>query len=85
MHFGVHKIFLVDSTTTPPFSAKLKKVSRSKENHVEWEYEGDFPKLAKKLRRNDFQILGIELVSDALPAEHLEHIHGKRVALVYGK
>lgn len=82
--FGIDTVHLVGCTTTPPFSQKLKKVSRGKENSARWRYSETFESLCKKLQRDGFKIYALEIATDAIPLSKLQIAEGDKVALVVG-
>jgi len=82
--FSVDKMFLVGCTTTPPFGKAMKSVSRGKEDSVHWEYAETFENTVVKLKKQDFQIYGLELASEAKPINDLSSRKVKKVALVVG-
>jgi tRNA G18 (ribose-2'-O)-methylase SpoU len=57
--FGVTKIYLVGYTACPP-KPQIDKVSLGAEKWMQWEHRKDLAKLVKKLRRQGFNIIGLE-------------------------
>ncbi len=80
------KVYLTGISQQPPFGKDLQKVSRSKERSLQWEYQESTDKVIKKLKKQGFQIIALEISEDALELpEYLEAIPvDKKVAIVVG-
>lgn len=83
---GVRKIYLTGTSQKPPFGKDLSKASRSKEKSVQWEYVDDTKKVLKKLKREGFYNIAVELTNDAQEASRLSYIISDKdnVCFVFG-
>jgi 23S rRNA (guanosine2251-2'-O)-methyltransferase len=79
--FGVSKIYLCGYTGTPEQS-KVLKVSLGAENSVAWEKAGPAWRTVERLRKDGFQIVGLEksVAATSLPLFHAK----QKFALVVG-
>ena len=82
--FGIDTVHLVGCTTTPPFSQKLRNVSRGKENSARWRYSETFESLCKKLHKDGYKICALEIATNAKPLSELKIAEGDKMALVVG-
>ena len=82
----VRKIYLTGISHTPPFGKDLIKVSRSKEKSIEWEYKENINDIYKRLKRDSFDVIALELHEKSLEInEYLNTIKDKRkIAIVVG-
>lgn len=62
---GVKHIYLTGISHKPPFGKELSKVSRQKHKSMQWEYKETSEKVIKKLRKDGFYIVAVELTDDA--------------------
>jgi len=69
--FGVDKIFLVGYTPHPP-KPQIDKVALGAEKWVEWEGYDDLKKLIKKLKKENFKIIGLEKTKKSVEIEKLK-------------
>ncbi len=83
---GVSKIYPTGISKTPPFGKDLKKVSRSAENKVRWEYVDSTLNLIPRLKEEGFYLIAVELVDEALLLKDLrDHIKYKeKVCFIVG-
>jgi len=81
--FGVDKIFLVGYTPHPP-KPQIDKVALGAEKWVEWEGCDDLKKLIKKLKKENFKIIGLERTKKSEKIEDLRLKINQSVALIVG-
>lgn len=79
------RIVLTGISQKPPFGKDLQKVSRHKERSINWEYYETTSEAIKKLRKQGYNIVALELSEDAqeLP-DFLESHHSKKTAILVG-
>lgn len=78
---GVSEVVLTGITPTPPHPT-IEKISRAKSNTVNWRYEKDPLVAAASLKGEGYQLVALELVSEAIPY-HL-HAYPNKTCLVVG-
>lgn len=83
---GVKKLYLTGITHKPPFGKDLRKVSRSKEKSVHWQYRDKTDSVIKKLCEDGFLTVAVEITDDAVDCSRLpKMLEGKsKVAFVVG-
>lgn len=83
---GVRKIFLTSISHKPPFGKDLVKVSRHKENSIPWEYMDTTVEVIKKLKKDGFFIVALEITDTSAPISELPAlVAGKeKVAIIAG-
>ncbi len=79
---GVKKIYLTGCTPMPPFGKTLKKVSRSKEDKIPWEYSERFSDIYTKLIRQDYKIIALEITDEARDIYQMRP--SDKIALILG-
>jgi len=79
--FAVKKLFLTGISRTPPFGKELRKVSRSKEARVSWEYYENTGSVITKLKKQNFKTIGLEIADEAKNIDKLR-INGKILLIV---
>jgi 23S rRNA (guanosine2251-2'-O)-methyltransferase len=65
----VRKVYLTGISQKPPFGKDLQKVSRTKEEHVQWEYIEKSHNLLNKLKKDGFKVLALELTDSSIPVD----------------
>ncbi|MCA9380964.1 tRNA methyltransferase [Candidatus Dojkabacteria bacterium] len=83
---GVSKMYLTGISKTPPFGKDLSKTSRSKEKSVQWDYNENTSKVLKKLKKDGYYLIAVELTNEAEEASRLSYIVSDKdkVAFVLG-
>lgn len=61
----VSKIVLTGISHKPPFGKELQKTSRKKEDSVQWEYEEFTGDALVKLKKQGYEIIGLELTDES--------------------
>ena len=69
---GVSKIYLTGISHSPPFGKGLKKVSRGSENKVPYESLESSASAIKKLKKEGYHIIAIELTDEHVPVGELD-------------
>jgi len=81
----VKKVYLTGISQKPPFGKDLQKVSRTKENHIPWEYTEKLHNLIIKLKKDEFNILALELTDESLPVNiYLRKKLSEKIAIIVG-
>ncbi len=76
---GVRRIILTGISKLPPFGKDLKKVSRNKENAVEWISKESASRAIPELKAKGFEIIAIELTDTSMELKDLpNHIKNKK-------
>ena len=78
----ISKIYLTGISHTPPFGKDLVKASRSKEKSVQWEYQDNSGKIINKLKRQGYQIIGLEITDEAV--DYRDFSYSDKICLVLG-
>lgn len=78
---GVQKIICCGITGTPK-NRRLWKVSLGAEQSVNWEYVEETADALELLRKDEYQIVGVELAPNSVPYTDIEY--NNKVALVFG-
>jgi tRNA G18 (ribose-2'-O)-methylase SpoU len=79
--FGVKKVFLCGYTATPD-REKIRKTALGAERAVPWEKAGAAWRTVERLRRDGYQLVGLERCCGAAPIGRFRP--GRKVALVVG-
>jgi tRNA G18 (ribose-2'-O)-methylase SpoU len=77
----VEKVYLCGITATPKHP-KVSKTSLGAENYVPWEYVEDINRLINILKKDHYQIVGLELDKKAISFWEAEY--EKKMALIVG-
>ncbi|WP_020412697.1 TrmH family RNA methyltransferase [Microbulbifer variabilis] len=80
---GVEKIYLAGKSLVPP-NSKIRKVSRSTEQQIPYQYESDALKTAQRLKTEGYQIICLEITSHSVELSHAPITGGDKVCLVLG-
>jgi len=87
---GVDKLFLVGYTAHPP-KPQIDKVSLGAETWIPWEGRKDVKRLIKKLKKDGFQIVGLEKTGASIEIQELRlktktksEIENAGIALIVG-
>ena len=78
---GLSELGLCGITPTPP-NPSIKKVGRSKDNNVNWRYDGEASSAVASLRRDGYSIVALELTDTAIPYDEFDY--PARVCIVVG-
>ncbi len=78
---GLDELVLSGITPTPP-NPTIDKVSRFKSRRVSWRYQQDPLQAISELKREDYQIVALELTDQAVPYHH--YAFSRKVCLVVG-
>lgn len=84
----VNKIYLVGITPDPENNPKVKKVALKAEDYVRWEKVKYLKPLLKKLKKEEYFLVGLEQTKRSLnifKVNLLKKIKGKKLALLLGK
>jgi tRNA G18 (ribose-2'-O)-methylase SpoU len=77
----VEKVYLCGITATPKHP-KVSKTSLGAENYVSWEHVNDINKLIDVLKKDHYQVVGLEL--DQKAVSFWEAKYKKKMALIVG-
>jgi tRNA G18 (ribose-2'-O)-methylase SpoU len=81
----VKKVYLKGISQKPPFGKDLKKVSRSKEDHIQWEYIVKSNNLLVKLKKEGYKVLALELTDSSMPIDQYKNpLEQEKYAIVVG-
>jgi len=80
---GVEKIYLSGATPVPP-NRKIKKTSRSTENHVPYYYEKNPLELIQQLKSSGHTIISLEITSSSIDISNLSVLGTEKVCLILG-
>ncbi|WP_444919663.1 TrmH family RNA methyltransferase [Microbulbifer sp. CnH-101-G] len=80
---GIEKIYLAGTSLLPP-NSKIRKVSRSTEQHVPYQYEGDALEAVLNLKRKGYRIICLEITSNSVELSQAPIVEGDKVCLVLG-
>lgn len=76
-----NKIILAWHTPTPPRS-DISKTALGWENFIDWEYYEDIMEILKNLKNDWFEIISVELTSDAIDYRKLFKYANKKICLI---
>lgn len=62
--FGIEKLYLTGSTTTPP-QYKIRKAARSTEDKIPFEYNNSATEIIQKLKQQGYLIISLEITSSS--------------------
>src|SRR6056297_1070761 len=80
---GVNKIYLTGWTATPEHP-KMKKVALGAEDSVPWEKVKSDWRLIDKLKKQGYQIIGLELTDSSIDIREIDKKINYPVALIVG-
>lgn len=80
---GVEHIHLSGRSITPP-NTKLKRLSRSTEKHVPFDYQAEPLELVTQLRGEGYQIISLEITKNSQPLSALCLAADVKVCLILG-
>jgi tRNA G18 (ribose-2'-O)-methylase SpoU len=80
---GVEKIYLTGRSVIPP-NAKIKKTSRSSEQHVAFSYEENPLDVVARLKSCGYQIISLEITTSSIDIKNLSFASGEKICLVLG-
>ncbi|AWF82322.1 RNA methyltransferase [Microbulbifer sp. A4B17] len=80
---GVEKIYLTGESLAPP-NSKIRKVSRSTEKYVPYEYHLSAVKVAKSLQDKGYRLICLEISSNSIELRHAPVSKGDKICLVLG-
>lgn len=75
-------VILTGTTPTIGKNSEIQKTSMGMDRKVEWEYIKDIEEVISNLKKNDFDIVGVELTEDAKVYD--EYVFKNKTALVLG-
>jgi len=83
---GVKEIILTGISQKPPFGKELRKTSRNKEKSIHWEYYDTSLQAIKRLKKDGYYIVCIELTNDSEDISRLSYIISdkERVCFIFG-
>lgn len=81
--FGIEKIVLCGITARPPHREILKTAIGATES-MQWEYEKDVATALQQLKRETYQIVGVEQTDESVSLEQIQVEMESRYALVLG-
>ncbi|WP_444930095.1 TrmH family RNA methyltransferase [Microbulbifer sp. SSSA002] len=80
---GVEKIYLTGETLTPP-NSKIRKISRSTEKYVPYEYHVSAIDTAQALKAKGYRLICLEITSNSIELKQAPITSGDKVCLVLG-
>ncbi|MFA0811824.1 TrmH family RNA methyltransferase [Microbulbifer epialgicus] len=80
---GVERIYLAGESLVPP-NSKIRKVSRSTEQLIPYQYECDALKIAQRLKAEGYRIICLEITSSSVELSQTPVEEGDKVCLVLG-
>jgi tRNA G18 (ribose-2'-O)-methylase SpoU len=80
----VKRVILTGISQKPPFGKDLQKVSRNKEEHIQWEYTEKTHNTINNYKKEGFKILALELTDTSIPINEYRNKNssGKYVIVV---
>ena len=78
---GISKLILTGITPTPP-NPTIKKVGRSKDRNVPWQYVENPDEPLQEINETGYRIIALELIESAVPYD--EYDYPEKVCLVAG-
>ncbi|MFK7802497.1 MAG: RNA methyltransferase [Anaerolineae bacterium] len=78
---GIEELILTGITPQPPHPM-IEKVGRGKTNRVNWRYQEDAAEVIRKLKKDGYHVIAVELSDNAVP--YHEYDYPEKVALVVG-
>ena len=80
---GVSKIFLTGSSAVPP-NPKIKKTSRSTDQHVDYECRKEPTEVISQLKTAGYKIISLEITSTSLDIRKLQIQPADKICLIPG-
>ncbi|BBM02380.1 TrmH family RNA methyltransferase [Microbulbifer sp. GL-2] len=80
---GVEMIYLAGKSLLPP-NSKIRKVSRSTEQRVPYQYVSDAVQVAQQLREKGYKIICLEITSGSIELNQAPVVMDDKVCLVLG-
>ena len=80
--FLIEKIILCGITPTPP-SKDIRKSALGSTNSVDWEYEDNTIDAVLKLKKKNYQIIGVEQVKESIMLNNFK-ISKDQIAIIFG-
>ena len=80
--FLIEKIILCGITPTPP-NKDIRKSALGSTNSVDWDYENNTIDAVLKLKKNNYQIIGVEQVKESTMLNNF-NISKKPIAIIFG-
>lgn len=80
--FLIEKIILCGITPTPP-NKDIRKSALGSTNSVEWDYENNTIDAVLKLKKNNYQIIGVEQVKESTMLNNF-NISKDPIAIIFG-
>jgi tRNA G18 (ribose-2'-O)-methylase SpoU len=81
----IQKIILTGISQKPPFGKDLVKVSRTKEDHVQWEYTEKSFNAIVKLKSQGFVVTALEITDEAVDVKsYIGNLKSNKIAIVIG-
>ncbi|MCO1334366.1 hypothetical protein MO867_08435 [Microbulbifer sp. OS29] len=80
---GVEKIYLTGESLVPP-NSKIRKISRSTEKYVPYEYRQSALDTAQMLRDRGYRLICLEIASNSIELRQLPILHNEKVCLILG-
>jgi 23S rRNA (guanosine2251-2'-O)-methyltransferase len=79
----VSRIVLTGISHKPPFGKELQKTSRKKEDSVPWEYEEHTGDALVKIKKQGYQIIGLELTDQSVNYKDFD-FNSDKICIVVG-
>ncbi len=80
----VRKVFMGGTTPTPPFGKDLQKVSRKKEDKIQWEKVINPAKTFDKLKKEGYLILALEITDESPSITDFDYSGINKVIIILG-
>ncbi|WP_444893068.1 TrmH family RNA methyltransferase [Microbulbifer sp. TRSA001] len=80
---GVEKIYLTGESLVPP-NSKIRKVSRSTEKYVPYEYHSSAVNIAQTLKNKGYRLICLEIASNSVELKDTPVSKGNKICLVLG-
>jgi len=80
----VRKVFMGGTTPTPPFGKDLQKVSRKKEDKIQWEKVTNPAKTFDKLKKEGYLILALEITDESPSITNFDYSGINKVIIILG-
>lgn len=80
----VKKVFMGGTTPTPPFGKDLQKVSRKKEDKIQWEKVTNPAKTFDKLKKEGYLILALEITDESPSITDFDYSGINKVIIILG-
>ena len=80
----IKKVFMGGTTPTPPFGKDLQKVSRKKEDKIQWEKVNNPGKTFDKLKKEGYLILALEITDESPSITDFDYSDIQKVVIILG-